>query len=340
MKRAVWIVLSLAAGACVFFYLRPQPVEPPKSALSPTAKQPLEDLAARDLKKLQDPQANQKDIDEALIRLSERQNAEARSRVLERASSPETERRVKAAMALGYLVDTNSVEKLTTLVNDPELEVRLAALRALSFRRSPERLQVLRKAMENDQASASEKILTMSALARAEGLSPAEAAARYSDRMFAALESDSENPETELLAFREIGSLAPQDERIQKKVIEILSKGPPSNNPKRVDLTFMALGFLNRSCPPNRASLVQAVLQREENPLLRGVALSQAIFLEKSVALSLLEKEALRHKGDKMKLLHIENLKKRLETTKAPDFCQPPKRPPPPPRRAPPARQK
>jgi hypothetical protein len=248
---------------------------------------------------------------------------------------------VKAAMALGYLLDPASLEKLSLLVNDPVLEVRLAALRALSFRRSPERLEIIKKAVANDAVSAAEKIMALSALSRAEGLAPPEAAAKYVDALFRALESDLENPDTELLALREIGSLAPHDERIKKKVVEILSKGPPPKHPKRIELLFASIGLLNRSCFTNRAELIEAVLAREGDPRLRNAFLSQALFLEKTRALAIIDKEALRNKDDKRLAIQIKNLKERLETLKAPpNPCEPRKKPPPPPRKPPPPRNK
>ena len=203
MKRSVWITLIVLLIAGVVYHLRHKPAETPLQTLTPSNETKLQNLASQDIKKLQDPRTPDKELDESLIRLSERQNPAARARVLERASSPDVERRVKAAMALGYLIDKSSVEKLATLTRDSDPQVRLTAFRALSFRKSPDRLAILKAASTNDSVSAAEKILIYSALARAEGLSPDEGAARYVDRMFAALESDSDNPETELFALQD-----------------------------------------------------------------------------------------------------------------------------------------
>lgn len=90
--------------------------------------------------------APESDVFTALVRLANRKNPVAKEQALKRLTDPSVLVRRGVASALGYFFpDADATEALATLFNDKDDSVRIAALRALSDRGGPGRLEYLQK---------------------------------------------------------------------------------------------------------------------------------------------------------------------------------------------------
>ena len=122
----------------------------------PTTQEMLAKQNQRDLDTLNAPRADEQSIYAALSRLGQQLNPTARQIAVRRLKDPSAMIRAGVATSLGHFEDEESLQALKTLAADPAESVRVATLRALSFRRLPVREELLKT--ELAKSGLSEKV--------------------------------------------------------------------------------------------------------------------------------------------------------------------------------------
>jgi len=164
---------------------------------------------AADREILENPNAKDRDIYLALLRLGKKRDPFALEQALQRAASTSNLIRSACAEAAGNFESTDAMSLIEKMMDDPERTVRLRAIRGLGFRRGENRKQMLEHLLDRE-ISLDEKVEAYAALAR---ISPGEEGGSLAIEELVAMASEGSGPKNSRAAFK-AASIAPRDERV------------------------------------------------------------------------------------------------------------------------------
>lgn len=247
----------------------------------------------------------------AMIRLGQDGDSEALEVAKKIVNHESKYLREGAAQALGYFSDENVLPDLRTLTSDREESVRVFAIQALGTIKSASREKVVEEILAKPSLSAAEKVATHGSLYRLR--SDLEKQKKDLEQiLILAHKPDSElSKKAMLLAM----SLATDAKGIKDLMIEKIKQSKDDNikavairnlaNSKdqwlkdrllelattsSVPVKIAAVQSVHRVCPESRWDLIDSIIRKEKEESVANHAFEELLFLNRSKAVSLLEK--------------------------------------------------